>query len=373
MSHGFSLYRLWAIMRKEFVLMRRDPALIVIMAVMPLILVCIAGFAVNIFPEKIPAVLVSYDQSPLTQKLTRAMENTRYIRIVKSTQDEQLAYHWLRSDQAMLIITIPADFTRAFYRQEQPAVLIEDGGLDGFSTARALVALQGLARQFAASNDQPESVGFRWIVHRLYDPDMNTRIYVVPGMIGLVLMLTMLMITVVIAFRDLQGGTIEYLLASPTRPSEILIGEILAYLLVGYVQLSLGLFLAQYLFAIPFIGSYALLYLCVLPYLIAELALGLTIATFCATQFQAVQLINVFIAFSIILSGFVFPLIGMPDWAQTLSQFLPLTYFFKMLFAIMLKGSDLPEVWQHLWPLLAYCLVMISLATLRFKHQSRII
>ncbi|WP_367606141.1 ABC transporter permease [Legionella sp. W05-934-2] len=373
----FSLSRLWAIIRKEFLLMKRDPATVIIMAIMPLILVCIAGFAVNTFPEKVPTVLVSYDHSPLTRELVQQLENTTYFKFVTSTTQPEHAYHLLRSNQALMILTIPPNFTQAVYRHQNPSLLLEDGTVDSFSTARAVIALAGvqkaMLKKMAKINAQTKAPTFNYriINHRLFDPELNTQFYLVPGMIGLVLMLTMLMITVIIAFRDSQGGTIEYLLVSPTRPTEILIGQILAYILVGYLQLSMGLVIAYYVFDIPFIGDLSVLYLSVLPYIIAELSLGLTIATFCATQFEAVQVINVFIAFSVILSGFVFPLFGLPDWAKTISQFLPLTYFFKILFAVMMKGSRIEEIWQHLWPLLIYSTVMITLATYRFKYQQQ--
>lgn len=373
----FSLSRLWAIIRKEFLLMKRDPATIIIMAIMPLVLVCIAGFAVNTFPEKVPTVLVSYDNSPLTRDLVQRLENTTYFKFVTSTTKPDHAYHLLRTNEALLILTIPPNFTEEVYRHQNPALLLEDGTVDSFSTARAVIALSGVKQviltQMAKKNAQQKPVTFDYkiINHRLYDPELNTQFYIVPGMIGLVLMLTMLMITVIIAFRDTQGGTIEYLLVSPTRPTEILVGQIMAYILVGYIQLSMGLLIAHYVFNIPLVGDLVILYISVLPYIIAELSLGLTIATFCATQFEAVQVINVFIAFSVILSGFVFPLFGLPDWAKAISMFLPLTYFFKILFAVMMKGSRIEEIWQHLWPLLIYSTVMITLATYRFKYQQQ--
>ena len=227
--------------------------------------------------------------------------------------------------------------------------------------------IQKMEPSYRQTDEQRAS--FRIITHRLYDPDHITQIYVVPGMIGLILMLTMLMITIIIAFRDVQGGTIEYLLASPSRPSEILLGEILSYIIIGYLQLTLGLALSYYLFHVPFVGSPWLLYLCALPYIIAELSLGLTIATFCRSQFEAVQIMNVFIAFSIILTGFNFPIFGMPQWAQYTGLFLPLTHFFKILYGVMLKGSQFSEIWGNLWPLLLYCITMIAIATYRFKRQ----
>ncbi|RUR20327.1 ABC transporter permease [Legionella sp. km535] len=375
MTSGFSVYRLWAIMRKEFILMKRDPATIIIMAVLPLILVCMAGYAINTYPKKVPTVLINFDNSEISRELIRSMEHTEYFKFVASTSSNEEAYHLLRSGDALLVLTIPADFSKNLRRHENPALLLEDGSIDSMSTGRAIIALAGLKQQLLKTFfpgafhtlDPPPS--FQLNIHRLYDPERITQIYVVPGMIGLVLMLTMLLITVIIAFRDVQGGTIEYLLASPTRPSEILLGEILSYIIIGYVQLTLGLLLSYYLFNIPFIGNPLLLYLCALPYIIAELSLGLTIATFCKTQFEAAQIVNVFIAFSIILTGFVFPIFGMPEWAKITGSFLPLTHFFKILFGVMLRGNDFSEIWANLWPLLIFCVVMISLASFRFKRQ----
>ncbi len=371
MNMGFSIPRLWAIMRKEFILMRRDPATIVIMAIMPLILVCIAGYAVNTYPKKVPTVLINFDNSDVTRNLIRGMENTGYFSFIATTSNSEKAYHLLRTNDALFVLTIPANFTKALRRHENPAILLEDGGVDSLSTGRAVVAMSGLKQSMTPTYQHTleQSPSFRIITHRLYDPDHITQVYVVPGMVGLVLMLTMLMITTIIAFRDVQGGTINYLLASPTRPSEILLGEILSYIIIGYLQLTFGLILSYYLFHVPFIGSPWLLYLCALPYIIAELSLGLTIATFCTSQFEAVQITNVFIAFSIILTGFNFPIFGMPQWGQYASFFLPLTHFFKILFGVMLKGNNFSEIWANLWPLLVYCIIMITLATSRFKRQ----
>ncbi|TAL63250.1 MAG: ABC transporter permease [Legionella sp.] len=369
------MHRLWAIIRKEFILMKRDPATIVIMAILPLILVCIAGYAVNTYPKKVPTVLINFDNSDVTRELIRGMENTEYFSFVASTSSTEKAYHWLRSGEALIVLTIPPNFTEALRRHENPALLLEDGSIDALSTGRAVIALEGLKQHilpkvFPESQQTKQQLpSFQIVTHRLYDPDRVTQVFVVPGMIGLVLMLTMLMITVVIAFRDVQGGTIEYLLASPSRPSEILLGEILSYIIIGFVQLSLGLMLSYYLFNVPFIGSPWLLYLCALPYIIAELSLGLTIATFCSTQFEAVQIVNIFIAFSVILTGFNLPIFGMPEWAQTVGLFLPLTHFYKILFGIMLKGATFSEIWANLWPLLIYGLGMITLATIRFKRH----
>lgn len=372
---GFSIRRLWAIIRKEFILMKRDPATLIIMAILPLILVCMAGYAVNTYPKKVPTVLINFDNSEVTRELIRGMEHTGYFSFIASTHNTDEAYHLVRTGKALFILTIPADFTQALYRHKHPDLLLEDGSIDSISTGRAVVALAGLKqrlleRLFPVSLYAQELIpSFQIITHRIYDPDRITQVYVVPGMIGLVLMLTMLLITVIIAFRDVQGGTIEYLLASPTRPSEILLGEIIAYIIIGYVQLTFGLILSYYLFNIPFIGNPWLLYFCALPYIIAELSLGLTIATFCKSQFEAAQIVNVFIAFSIILTGFVFPIFGMPQWAQIAGLFLPLTHFFKILFGVMLKGNNFSEIWIYLWPLLIYCMVMITLATSRFKRQ----
>lgn len=371
----FSIQRLWAIIRKEFILMKRDPATIVIMAILPLILVCIAGYAINTYPKKVPTVLINFDNTDVTRELIREMQNTEYFSFVSSTDDSESAYHLLKTGKAILVLTIPANFTKSLRRNQNPALLLEDGSIDSLASGRAIIALAGLKSSFLEKigqgkiNTPGHWPDFQIINHRLYDPDRVTQFYVVPGMIGLVLMLTMLLITVIVAFRDVQGGTIDYLLASPTRPSEILLGEIFSYIIIGYLQLSFGLILSYYLFHVPFVGNPLLLYLCTLPYIVAELSLGLTIATFCTSQFEAVQVINIFIAFSILLTGFTFPIFGMSEWAQYLGLFLPLTHFFKIIFGIMLKGNDFSEIWANLWPLLAYCLAMISLATWRFKRH----
>lgn len=374
--NGFSIQRLWAIMRKEFFLMKRDTGVIIVMAIMPLILVCLNGYAVNLNPKHVPTVVMDYDNSNMSREFIQGLKNTGYFSFVKSVNNAAEAYQQLRLGKALLIITFPLNFGKQLVRKQNPALLFEDGTTDVLSTSKAIVASSGLEQYFLAEfapgtlNFLKESTpGFHIVTHRLYDPDHVTQYHLIPGMIGMVLMLTMLMITSVIAFRDIQDGTIEYLLVSPTRPAEILLAEILSYIVVGYVQLILGLILSYFLFHVPFLGSLWLLLLCTFPYIVAELSLGLTIATFCTTQFQAVQVHNLFIALSIILTGFVFPIFAMPYWAQSLSNFIPLTHFLRILHGIILKGNNFSEVWQSLWPLLLYSSLMIMIAINRFKKH----
>lgn len=376
MNNGFSIQRFWAIMRKEFILMKRDPSVIVIMAIMPLILICMNGYAVNLNPKHIPTVILSYDNNDITRNIIQGMKNSEYFSFIETDNNSETAHHLLQTGKALLLMTIPVGFTKELIRNHHPAILFEDGSTDVVSTAKSIATLSAFS-QYTLMNLEPSTLhylktpppAFKFISHRLYDPERTTQYYLIPAMIGLVLMLTMLMITTVIAFRDLQDGTIEYLLVSPTRPSEILIAEILSYIIIGYVQIILGLLLSYYLFQVPFRGSVLLLLVSSFPYFIAELSLGLTVATFCSTQFQAVQVMNLFITFSIILTGFVFPIFGMPHWAQILSNFIPLTHFLQIVTGIMLKGNNFSEVWQNLWPLLLYSSVMITIAVNRFQRQ----
>lgn len=376
MKEGFSFARFWALVRKEFILMKRDPGVIIIMAILPLILVCLTGYAVNINPKKVPTVILSYDDTDITRDLIQTMKNTEYFNFIGGIQNEEDARLMLRSGKALLILTIPENFTKEFVLGHKPSLLFEDGATDVFATGKALSALPGLITYYLShlntgvliSNTIDKDAHVNLIIHKVFDPEHNTYYSLIPGMIGLVLMLTMLMITVVIAFRDVQGGTLECLLVSPAEPIEILFAQIVSYIIIGYVQLSIGLALSYYLFHVPFEGDVYLLFMAVLPYIIAELSVGLTVATFCTTQFQAVQVINLLIAFSIILSGFVFPTFGMPEWARFLSNLIPLTYFLQILRSIILKGSHLTEIWQYLWPLLIYSALMITLAISRFRR-----
>jgi ABC-2 type transport system permease protein len=378
MKINFSVQRFWAIMRKEFILMKRDPAVIIIMAILPLILVCLAGYTINNYPQHVPTALINLDNTNITRNFIQEIKNTNYFSFVDATTHTDEAYRALKTNKVLLVMTIPADFSKKFIRNENPSLLIEDGGIDSISTTRALITLMELKEQFLKELEtgtlfylkQPSS-SFQLNLHRIYNPEHITQYNVVPGMIGFVVMLTMLMITTVIAFRDVQGGTLECLLASPTKPLEILMGEMLSYIVIGYSQLILGIILSYYLFKLPFNGNIWLLLLCAFPYIIAELSLGLAIATFCASQFQAVQIINLFIALAIILSGFAFPIFSMPHWAQVLSNFIPLTHFLQILRGIMIKGNDFTLIWQNLWPILIYCVVMITIAVSSFQRHFR--
>lgn len=375
---NFSFARLWTIIFKEFVLMKRDPAVVVIMAVLPLIIVCLAGYAINTNPKHVPTVLINFDNNPITHELIREMKNTEYFSFMGETKSNDEAYHLLKTGKALLAMTIPLDFTKNFLRNEKPAILLEDGGIDEYSTGRAFPALLGVQQHFLSEIGkgsltylQQPFPSFQIIWHRLYNPDHITQYDLVPGVMGLVLMLTMLLITVAVAFRDVQSGTIECLLVSPLRPVEILLGEIISYILIGYIQLIFSIILSYYLFHVPFLGKLIFLLLAAMPYIVAELSLGLTIATFCKTQFQAVQVVNLFIAFSVILTGFVYPIFGMPLWAQYLSHFIPLTYFLKIIHGIMIKGDAFSEIWPNLWPLIIYSFIMVTIAVTRFQRQFR--
>jgi ABC-2 type transport system permease protein len=305
------------------------------------------------------------------------MQNTEYFSFIGRPSNSNDAMHMLKTGEALLIMTIPPDFTKNMIRHKNPAILFEDGSVDAFTNTKALATLPGIKLQtlsrfkpFAPTvNASPVPKDFSIILHRLYDPEHNVKYSGAPGIVGLVLMLTMLMITTIIPFRDIQGGTIDYLLVSSTRPIEIILAEIAPYIFIGYIQLAIGLLLSYYVFQVPCDGPVSLIFLCGFPYLMAELAVGLTVSTFCRTQFQAVQVINLIIALSFILSGFVFPINGMPQWAQYLGTLLPLTHFLKIIRGVMLRGSEFSDVIIQLKALILISLFMVMVAIVRFRKQ----
>lgn len=364
-----SIRRCGLFLSKEFTLMRRDTASLTIMIVLPILLLVLFGLTVNLNPQKMPTALISNDQSVFTQRLIAGLENTKYFSVDHEVLSPRSARQELLEGNINFVITIPSGFTGDLIKGDRPDILLETGNTNPAAIAQASSVLtlqmntvfdRMLSGSLEELKARPAPAGV--LVHHVSNPAFNSKFTVIPGTIGLVIMLSMLMITTVVTFRDREEGALEYLLLSPAKPVEIILGTISAYVLVGYMQLIVALVIAKFFFGMPFAGNLFYLLLGTLPYIFAELSLGLAVSTFSHTQLQAVQISNLFIAISLVLSGFVFPYWGIPDWARPIAECIPLTHYLRIVRGVMINDIPLDAVLMSMWPLLLFIAAMVAVS-----------
>ncbi|MDD5297938.1 MAG: ABC transporter permease [Rhodocyclaceae bacterium] len=367
MGDRFSFSRWWGIVVKEFIQLKRDRLTFAMIVGFPIIQLVLFGFAINSDPRHLPTAVLAADNSPIARSLVRAMENSDYFRVVRQVESEAEADRLLTLGEVQFVLTIPEDFSRKLMRGEHPALLLEADATDPSATGNALSTLSGLgaasvARELGGSlaylAGKPDPFELR--VHRRYNPEGITQYNVVPGLMGVILTMTMVLMTGLAMTRERERGTMENLLATPARPMEVMTGKIVPYILIGLIQVSLILAAARFLFAVPMQGSILLLYATVLLFIAANLMLGMTFSTIARNQLQAMQMTFFFFLPSMLLSGFMFPFRGMPDWAQAVGNLLPLTHFLRLVRGILLKGNGLLEILPHVWPIVLFALVVMS-------------
>lgn len=375
MSRRFSAARTLAIFIKEFQQMLRDRLTFAMAIGVPILQLVLFGYAINTDPKGLPTALVSYDSGPMARTLTAALQNTGYFRIVVQSPSEHAAEALLETGEAQFMVVIPPDFSRRLVRGERPALLVAVDATDPSASGNAMAALAQLGGQ-ALRHDltgplQPLQSGmppYEVRVHRRYNPEGLSRYNIVPGLIGTILTMTMVMLTSLAMTRERERGTMENLLATPVRPMEVMVGKILPYVVIGYVQLGVILGAAFLLFDVPMAGSFPLLMGMIGVFMLANLGVGFTFSTLAANQLQAMQMTFFFFLPSMLLSGFMFPFRGMPVWAQWLGEVLPLTHFLRIVRGIMLKGNDMGQVLPELWPMLLFLAVAGTVALRRYRQ-----
>jgi len=371
---GLSLGRLWSMVRKEFIQLRRDRLTFAMMIGIPLLQLTLFGYAINGDPKQMPTVLVSPEASPFSRSLAVALTNTGYFDIRGSGLSQSAAEEQLARGEIQFIITLPAGFARDLQRGERPQLLLAADASDPTATVNAIAALQQLqSGLFTRDLTGPlahlrsGALPFELVVQRRYNPEGLSQYNTVPGLMGVILTMTMIMMTALGITREVERGTMENLLATPVRPIEVMVGKILPYVLIGGMQVALILTATRWLFEVPFLGSAGLLMLGILVFIGANLVVGITISSLARNQTQAMQMTFFFFLPSMIISGFMFPFRGMPVWAQSLGELLPLTHFLRIVRGIMLKGNTLAEIWPNLWPLLLFTLVVLGVGLKRFR------
>lgn len=370
----FSPGRLGAVLAKEFVQMRRDRITFAMMLVVPIVQLLLFGYAINNDPKGLPAAVLALGQDRYTRSVVAALEVSGYYRFAKRPESAAEAQSLMARGSISFLVTIPSDFGMRVERGDEPRILVEADATDPAASSNAVGALQTIAsRELTRAlgteelkREQSESA-LSFVVHRRYNPEGITQYNIVPGLLGVILQMTMVMMTAMALTREIERGTMENLLAMPATPGEIMLGKVLPYLAVGSVQVAVVLSAAKLLFGVPFLGSLGLLLTCVTIFVLALVLLGYTISTMARTQLQAMQLTFFFFLPSLLLSGFMFPYAGMPLWAQWLGEIFPLTHFLRVVRAIMLKGADLGDIGLEVFYLSIFVPLYAGIALLRFR------
>jgi ABC-2 type transport system permease protein len=333
------------------------------------------GYAINSDPKHLPLAVYSADNSPYARTLVAAMENSGYFDLVAWAGSEEEASGMLQRGEVQFTLSFPPDFERRLVRGERPAVLLEADATDPAATSNALGAFRVLAGTILDRDLQGALRGlragpppFEVRVHPKYNPEGITQYNIVPGLMGVVLTMTLVIITSLAITRERERGTMENLLATPVRPLEVMLGKIVPYIIVGYFQMGLIVVAAKFLFHVPLIGSVSLLFVLASVFIAANLSVGITFSTLARNQLQAVQMAFFFFLPSILLSGFMFPFRGMPVWAQYVGSALPLTYFLRLVRGILLKGNGLQESLPFLWPIGVFLVVAILVGVRRYRR-----
>ena len=374
MDRGF-FRRIWAIFIKELTQMRRDRITFAMMFGIPIMQLMLFGYAINNDPKHLPTAVYVEESSPMIRSMLHGLENSGYFEITTQTDDPRKSADLLASGEVAFVVSFPPHFTQDLVRGDRPEVLVEADASDPAAVSGALARVDAIFAS-AIRHDlkgplarlSAKPAPYRVITHAKYNPEGITQYNIVPGLLGVILTMTLVMITGMAMTREVERGTMENLLALPARPAEVMIGKITPYLLVGIVQTAITLIAARTIFGVPFAGSITLLVAGITIFVIANLALGFTFSTVAKSQMQAMQLTFFFFLPSMLLSGFMFPFRGMPGWAQTIGEVLPLTHFLRVVRGVMLKGVSFSEVQSAMLAMTVFTLIATGVAMLRYRR-----
>jgi len=370
-SFTFSFSRWFGILLKEFIQLKRDRLTFGMIVGIPIIQLLLFGFAINSDPKHLPTAIVMADPGPFARSYVAAMQNSDYFKIVGSV-DEKEANALLDRSQVQFVVTFPPGFHRDLVRGKAPTLLVEADATDPMAAGGAISVLNKLGLEVFAPDlpglEKTATPPLDLRVHRRYNPEGLTSYNVVPGLLGVILTMTMVLMTGLAMTRERERGTIENLLATPATPVEVMTGKIVPYILIGLIQVTLILLAARFIFDVPMHGNLLLLYAVVLLFICANLTLGITFSSIARNQLQAMQMTFFFFLPSMLLSGFMFPFRGMPEWAQVVGNVLPLTHFLRIVRGILLKGNGIDMVWSSVWPILAFIAVVLGIGLRTFRR-----
>lgn len=355
--------------------MRRDRLTFGMMVGIPMLQLILFGYAINSDPKHLPTAVYSADNSVFSRTLVWALQNSSYFDMTRLARSEDDVQQLLAQGKAQFAVEIPVDFSRNLLRGNKPDVLIEADATDPTAVGFAIGAVNSLAstaldRDLTGPLARLRASGppFNLVIHQRYNPENITQYNIVPGLMGVMLTMTMIIITGLAITRERERGTMENLLSTPVHPSEVIVGKIVPYIAVGYIQVLLIVLAAKFLFDVPMIGSITLLLVVTFLFIVANLAVGITFSTIAKNQLQAVQMAFFFFLPSLLLSGYMFPFRGMPDWAQDIGECLPLTHYLRVVRGILLKGNGLLEIGPDVWPIALFLAVMLTVGIKRYRQ-----
>ena len=371
----FSFARFRAMVVKEFIQMARDRLTFAMILGIPVMQLLVFGFVINTDPRHMPAAIVMADEGPQGRTLLEGLKNSTYFDFEQVVRTEAEGEKLLRQGQVQFVVSIPENFSRDLLRGDRPSVLVQADATDPTATSGGLAALDGVINTALLADFKgplarlapvPPAIDMR--IHALYNPESITQYNIVPGLMGVVLTMTLVLITGLAITRETERGTMENLLSMPLRPVEVLLGKITPYILVGYIQVSMILLAAKLIFDVPIHGNLFLLLLASFFFIAANLAMGITFSTIAKNQLQAMQM-SVFVFLpSILLSGFLFPFRGMPGWAQVIGEILPITHFLRIARGVMLKGIGFADLGRELWPIALFAIIALSIGVKRYRQ-----
>ena len=372
---GFSAGRITAVMIKEFKQLTRDRLTYALMLLLPVIQLLLFGSAINTQPRHLATAVLAQENSVFARSIVSALAHSDYFDLTAQVRSTAELDDLLRQGRVQFAVTIPADLTRRVARGDQAQILVEADASDPSATSGAVGALASLPMQ-ALAHELKGGLAIRGrgaapfdvVVHARYNPEAITAYNIVPGLLGVILSMTLVMMTALSVTRETERGTMESLLATPIEPLEVMVGKLAPYVAIGLVQTLIILVLARGLFNVPMEGGWAGLALGVGLFIVGSLALGFLISTVSRSQLQAMQMSVFYIFPSILLSGFMFPFRGMPGWAQVIGEALPVTHFLRVVRGALLKGQSLGDAWRELAALLAFVCVVTALAMARYRR-----
>ncbi len=372
---SFTFHRFFAIVMKEFIQMRRDRLTFGMMIGVPMIQLILFGYAINSNPKHLPTAVFAADNSPFSRTLIWGLQNSSYFDLTREAHSVAEINTMLAENKVQFAVTIPVDFSRKLLRGEKPNLLLEADATDPSAVGFATAAVSQLATTVInrdligpLTKLRASAPPFNIVSHQHYNPESISQYNIVPGLMGVMLTMTMIMITGLAITRERERGTMENLLSTPVHPAEVIIGKIVPYIFVGYVQVTLILLAAKFLFNVPIIGNVPLLLALVLLFIVANLTVGITFSTIAKNQLQAMQMAFFFFLPSLLLSGYMFPFRGMPVWAQNIGECLPLTHFLRIVRGILLKGNGINEVAPDLWPIALFVAIMLAIGIKRYRQ-----
>jgi ABC-2 type transport system permease protein len=372
--NGLSASRIMAVLAKEFTQLLRDRLTYAMILAIPIVQLLMFGYAINGDPKHLPTAVLVQDQGQFSRSILASLDNSDYFRIVADARNPAELNEMIQRGKVQFAITIPGDFTRRVIRHEQAQILVEADASDPAATGGAIGALASLP-QNALIHDlegpiaaaTPTAPPFEVVIQRRYNPEGITSYNIVPGLLAIVLSMTLVMMTALAVTREVERGTMETLLATPVRPIEVMIGKLTPYVLVGLIQASVILIVARLLFDVPMQGGWAALIVGLFLFIVGSLSLGFLISTLARNQLQAMQMSMFYMLPSILLSGFLFPFRGMPEWAQWIGTIIPVTHMLRVVRGAMLKGVGIAEALPSLGALTLFVLIVASLAMKQYR------